>query len=86
MSASSGDGTFLQRLELDVRAELAEAESSQPVDAIGVPPDRWLFDPADAQREDVGLRSLLGAVQALEGDQRPGGGSPTEAPVSDPTG
>jgi len=30
------------------------------------PVTEWLFDPADAQREQVGLRSLLGAVEALE--------------------
>ncbi|MFC0506582.1 peroxidase family protein [Micromonospora costi] len=69
MSTPTGDSAFLHGLELTVRAELTEAENSRPVDdAVGVPPDEWLFDPADAQRDEVGLRSLLGAVEALEGD------------------
>ena len=73
MSTPTGDGAFLHELELNVRAELAEAETSQAEREAGaVPVDEWLFDPADAQREEVGLRSLLGAVEALEDGSRPG--------------
>jgi hypothetical protein len=54
---------FLERLELNVRTELTEAQSS---DAPARPRDEWMFDPADAEREEPGLRSLLGAVEALE--------------------
>jgi hypothetical protein len=74
MSIPNGDSAFLQELETNVRAELAEAETSQPVDeAIGVPMDEWLVDPADAERDVAGLRSLLGAVEALEDTGRQGG-------------
>jgi hypothetical protein len=67
VSTTSGDDAFLHELELDVKAELAQAEASGPQEeAVGVPIDEWLFDPADAQRDEVGLRSLLGAVEALE--------------------
>lgn len=69
MGTPTGDNAFLHELELDVRAELTEAEASRPEDAAGVPMDEWMFDPADAQREEVGLRSLLGAVEAVEDDR-----------------
>jgi hypothetical protein len=72
MSTPTGDGAFLHELELNVRAELTEAETSLSADeAVSVPIDEWLFDPADAQREEAGLRSLLGAVEALEDGSGP---------------
>ncbi|MEV0717251.1 hypothetical protein [Asanoa sp. NPDC050611] len=58
------ESAFLHQLETTVQAELTEAEAGRPVDQ---PIDEWVFDPADAQREEAGLRSLLGAVEALEG-------------------
>ena len=59
--------TFLHELELTVRTELTQAEAGQPYEeAIAVPIDQWLSDPADDQRYEVGLRSLLGAVEAVE--------------------
>jgi hypothetical protein len=58
------ESAFLHELETTVKAELAEAEAGQPETA---PIDQWIFDPADAAREEAGLRSLLGAVEALEG-------------------
>jgi len=77
MSTPTGDNAFLYQLELNVRAELTLAGTSQPVEeAIGVPIDEWLFDPADAERYEVGLRSLLGAVEALEDGSGPGGHPP----------
>ncbi len=73
MSTPTGDHAFLHALELNVRTELTLAETSQPEEeALGVPIDEWLFDPADAQRYEVALRSLLGAVEALEDGSGPG--------------
>jgi hypothetical protein len=67
MSTPTGDGTFLHELELNVRAELILAETSPPEEeAIDVPINEWLSDPADDQRYEASLRSLLGAVEALE--------------------
>jgi hypothetical protein len=79
VSTPTGDNAFLHELELNVRSELTLAESSQP-DEPTVSIDELLFDPADVQREEVGLRSLLGAVEAMEdgsGAARHGG--PTAA-------
>jgi hypothetical protein len=72
MSTPTGDNAFLRALELNVRTELTLAETSQPwEEAVGVPIDEWLSDPADDQRYEVGLRSLLGAVEALENGSGP---------------
>jgi hypothetical protein len=65
MSIPTSDNAFLDGLELTVSAELAQAEISQP-EAACVPIDQWLTDPADDQRYEAGLRSLFGAVEALE--------------------
>ena len=67
MSTPTGDNSFPCALELNVRTELALAESGQPwEEAVRLPIDEWLSDPPDDQRYEVGLRSLLGAVEALE--------------------
>ena len=67
MSVPTGDNAFLHQLELNVREELTLAETSQlEEEAVAVPIDEWLSDPADAQSYEVGLRTLLGAVEALE--------------------
>ncbi|WP_144122463.1 hypothetical protein [Catellatospora sichuanensis] len=72
MYTPTGDSAFLHELEVEVKAELSVAESSLPEEeAAAVPMDEWVFDPAYAQSEEVGLRSLLGAVEALEDDSRP---------------
>jgi hypothetical protein len=67
MSAlGEGDAFFLYQLELDVRAELTIAETSQPEeDADGEPDVTMLLD-VDAERYEVSLRTLLGAVEAVE--------------------
>jgi hypothetical protein len=73
MTTPTGDYAFLQKLELDVSAELTLAETSQPPeDAIEVPISEWLSDPADTQRYEVSLRILADAVSELEDDTRPG--------------
>ena len=67
MSDPTGDGTFLRELELEVEAELDLAESSGPEEAVGEASAEWLYESIDVQREEIGLRSLLGAVEAIEG-------------------
>jgi hypothetical protein len=72
VSTPTGDNAFLHDLELTVRAELAEAEAGQPEEeAVGVPVEEWLSDPAETQRYEVGLRGLLGAVEAVEEGSQP---------------
>ncbi len=67
MSTPIGDHAFLHELELNVRTELTLAETSQPEEeAAGVLIEQWLSDPADDQRYEATLRSLLGAVEALQ--------------------
>ena len=67
MSTPPGDHAFLHALERTVSMELTLAESGPPEEeAAAVPIDEWLSDPADDERYEVTLRSLLGAVQALE--------------------
>jgi len=66
MSTPSEGNAFLYELEIDVRTELTIAETSQPEEeADGVPDIGMLLDP-DAERYEVALRSLLGAVEAVE--------------------
>ncbi|GAA1363798.1 hypothetical protein [Catellatospora chokoriensis] len=72
MSTPTGDNAFLHDLEAEVKAELTVAESSpSEEEAAEMPMDEWMFDPAYAQSEEVGLRNLLGAVEALEDGSRP---------------
>ncbi len=74
MSIPTGDNAFLNALELNVKAELTLAETGPPWDeTVGVPIDEWLSDPADDQRYDASLRTLLGAVEAMQD----GSGPPT---------
>ncbi len=74
MSIPTGHSAFLHQLELNVRADLIQAETSQPEEeAVRVPIDEWLIDPVDAQRYEVGLRNRLGAVEAMEDGSGPGG-------------
>ncbi|MEU8379156.1 hypothetical protein [Streptosporangium sp. NPDC048865] len=76
MSTPAGENDFLHGLEGEVEAELALTEASHPEEAADLPVTEWLFDPADAQRDEIGLRGLLGAVEALEGGSRPDDLSP----------
>ena len=62
MSTPTGDNAFLHELELDVRAKLTLAETSQPeAEAAGIPGDDLMLDP-DAQRYEVSLHTLLDAA------------------------
>jgi hypothetical protein len=66
VTTPADDNAFLQELELNVRTELTVAETSQPeIDGDGVPAVEWLLDP-DAQRYEIGLRTLLGAIEVVE--------------------
>ena len=70
--APTGNNAFLQELELTVRTELIQAGTGQPAEqAVNVPIEEWLSDPADDQRYEASLRSLLGAVEALEDNASP---------------
>ena len=71
MSTPTGDNAFLRELEFDVKTELTLAETSQDEEAVDAPIDEWLPD-TEAQRYEVRLRTLLGAVEALEDGPGPG--------------
>lgn len=71
MSTPTGDNAFLYELELNVRTELTLAGTSQPEIEADIQTVEWLLDP-DAQRYEIGLRALLGAVEAMEDGSRPG--------------
>lgn len=71
MSSPTSDNAFLQELELDVRAELTLAETSQQEQEADAPIGEWLPD-TEAERYEVRLRTLLGAVEALEDGPGPG--------------
>jgi hypothetical protein len=67
MTTPAGDGAFLRELEVTIRTDLADAETTvTEEEAIAVPVDQWQFDPEDAERYEIGLRDLLGAVEVLE--------------------
>jgi hypothetical protein len=66
MSIPNGDNAFRHELELVVRTELTLVETSQSVVELeGVAAVEWPPDP-EAQRYETALRTLLGAVEALE--------------------
>jgi hypothetical protein len=68
MSTPTGENHHLHELRVEVEAELILVESGHSEEATDLPVTEWLFDPADAQRDEIGLRGLLGAVEALEDD------------------
>jgi hypothetical protein len=61
---------FLHGLEVEVEAELAIARASHPEEVAATPVAEWQYDPVDAERYEVGLRGLLGAVEAVEDTER----------------
>ncbi|HEX6359576.1 hypothetical protein [Actinophytocola sp.] len=71
----SDENDFLHGLEVEVEAELTITESSHPEEVADLPISEWQFDATDAERYEVGLRGLLGAVEAMEDgpsqDRRP---------------
>jgi hypothetical protein len=68
---SAPDEEFLGGLEVEVDAELTMEESARPM--LEEPVSSWQFDPTDIDREEASLRSLRGAIEALEG-----GGDPSD--------
>ena len=65
-----GENEFLHGLEVEVEAEITIAAASHPEEVADTPVEDWRFDPADAERYEVGLRGLLGAVEAVEEAER----------------
>jgi hypothetical protein len=70
MSTPSDEAAFLHRLEGEVEVDLDLIAASHPDEAAVEPASEWMVDPAEVQRDEIGLRSLLGAVESLEGDAR----------------
>jgi hypothetical protein len=66
MSTPTGGDEVLRGLEAEVEEEIAMVEASHPETEAELPVTEWLFDPTDAEREEVGLRSLLDAVETME--------------------
>jgi hypothetical protein len=64
MTTSDSDG--LRELEVIIREELVIVESSDTDEVLTEPQSEWLYDPIDAQREEVELRGLLGAIETVE--------------------
>ena len=70
MSTPTDGNESLHDLELDVRMELTLAVTSQTEqEADGAPALEELLDP-DAERYEVALRTLLGAIEAVEDGKR----------------
>jgi hypothetical protein len=51
-------------LEHAVQDELRLVEAGHPDEEMSMPIADWQFDPTDVQRYEVGLHTLLGAVEA----------------------
>jgi len=72
----------LHELELEVRMELTLAETGQgQQDTVGALAAEGLLDP-DAERYEVSLRTLIGAIEAMEGGSRPDD-NPPQAQVAE---
>jgi hypothetical protein len=71
MSTPANDNEVLCELELEVRTELTQAKTGQPEQDTGGALAAWgLLDP-DAERYEVSLRTLLGAIEAMQDGSRP---------------
>jgi hypothetical protein len=68
---STPDEEFLGELGAEVDVELTAIETSRPDESAS--PEQWLVDPAEIEYEEASLRSLRGAIEALEA-----GGDPTD--------
>jgi len=66
----TNDG-LLPNLERELEVELSEATASGAADMPDADPAQWLFDPTDVEREEVGLRNILGAAWAIDGRAAP---------------
>jgi hypothetical protein len=73
MSTPAGGRVFLEELEVDICTELTLAETGPPEEeALGLPIEAWLSDPADDERYEAGLHDLLGAVEAMRRSEAEG--------------
>lgn len=73
ISTPAGGRVFLDELEVDVYTELTLAETGPPEEeALGLPIEAWLSDPADDERYEAGLLDLLGAVEAVRRSEAEG--------------
>ncbi|MEU4392704.1 hypothetical protein [Kribbella sp. NPDC023855] len=57
---------MLHELHHEVELDLAMITASEP-DRV-LPVSEWLVDPTEVERDQVALRSLLGAVEAMENE------------------
>jgi hypothetical protein len=73
---AGGERAVLHELEVEVREELTMAEGQPLVDGDGVPTAEWMNDPY-AERYEVSVRTVLGAIEAVEDGF--GSGSPPAA-------
>jgi hypothetical protein len=60
------DYEFLRSVEVDVEARLDMVAATGPIEYAALPAGDWQYDPTDVEREAVGLRSLIGAIESLE--------------------
>lgn len=67
MNVPNGEDDVLYELRAEVEIELITAEASRPEEEMKLPVTDWLFDPTDVEREEIGLRGLIDAVEELEG-------------------
>ena len=81
---STDEGEFLYELEVEVESEIAIVQSSHPEGPDSSPND-WLYDPTDREREEVGLRNMIDAVEALEATRTPMGASDRNFHLDGPT-
>ncbi|MEV5888522.1 hypothetical protein [Nonomuraea fuscirosea] len=68
MNVPNGEDNVLDELRAEVEIELITAEVSHPEEEMELPVTDWLFDPTDAEREEIALRGLLDAVEELDGE------------------
>jgi hypothetical protein len=66
LNAPNGEDEVLYELRAEVEIELIHVEASRPEEEKALPVTDWLFDPMDAEREEIGLRGLLEAIKVLE--------------------
>jgi hypothetical protein len=69
MTNWSDDNPYPRELEVEVAAELDLVAASEPAEA-GAGAQPWPFDPEDIEREEIGLRNILGAAEALDAEPR----------------
>jgi len=69
------DGRSLHKIKIEIEEELVIAGPCDADEWPGFSPTESLFDPTEIERERIGLRNLLGAVEALDRDFEPGDSS-----------